>query len=171
MRIAMFGPPGAGKGTQAALLEDRLGLSSISTGNLLRSAMREKTPLGVEAEKYVTRGKLVPSSLVRRLAESAVAGAGFDDFILDGYVGGRIQCRLSPPGGDGPLYSIELTRELLIGGFELGWDGSAWRQVIADGGGVEALFSATLESTSAAGEEPSLDDEHLEQLKALGYIQ
>lgn len=85
MRIALFGPPGAGKGTQASILADTYDLKTISTGNLIREAMREGSELGEEARSYVTAGNLVPGELVRRLADSAIANAGFNNFILDGY--------------------------------------------------------------------------------------
>lgn len=85
MRIALFGPPGAGKGTQATIIEHRYGFRSISTGALIRAAMREGTPLGLEAQGFVEEGRLVPDDLVRRLAEEAVAECAFDGFILDGY--------------------------------------------------------------------------------------
>lgn len=85
MRLALFGPPGAGKGTQASRLVDRYDLTHISTGNLLRAAVRARTPLGREAAPYLDAGRLVPSDLVRRLAEEAIAAHEFDDFILDGY--------------------------------------------------------------------------------------
>jgi adenylate kinase len=85
MRIALFGPPGAGKGTQAARLVERLDISTISTGDLIRRAMREGTPLGQEARSYVQDGSLVPDGLVRRLAEAAVSAFTCDGFILDGY--------------------------------------------------------------------------------------
>lgn len=85
MRIALFGPPGAGKGTQASLLAERWGLRHISTGNLLREAIRSETPIGQKAAHYVRAGQLVPDELVRELAEEAIADAGYDDFVLDGY--------------------------------------------------------------------------------------
>lgn len=85
MRIALFGPPGAGKGTQAAFIEHRLGFRSISTGALIRSAIDAGTPIGEEARHYVEDGRLVPDDLVRRLAESAIEACDFDGFILDGY--------------------------------------------------------------------------------------
>lgn len=85
MRIALFGPPGAGKGTQAEQLVRRQGLVHVSTGDLLRTAMNEETPVGKEAKEYVTAGKLVPDELVRTLAEEAIAEHQFDDFVLDGY--------------------------------------------------------------------------------------
>ncbi|NNF03753.1 MAG: adenylate kinase [Rhodothermales bacterium] len=85
MRIALFGPPGAGKGTQASLLEQEFGLKSISTGNLIRGAIRNETQLGRIAESYVSSGDLVPDELVRDLANEAIADLDFRNFILDGY--------------------------------------------------------------------------------------
>ena len=74
-----------GKGTQAELLVERYDLKHISTGAILREAMKAQTPLGQEARRYVDAGRLVPSSLVRQLAEDAIAANGYDDFVLDGY--------------------------------------------------------------------------------------
>lgn len=85
MRIALFGPPGAGKGTQARLLVERFGLRHISTGVIIRAAMKAETPVGLEARKYVNQGRLVPDAVVRKLAEDAVAAQGYNDFVLDGY--------------------------------------------------------------------------------------
>lgn len=85
MRLIIFGPPGAGKGTQACLLEARRGLTHISTGDLLREAMSEETPLGEKARSYVEAGELVPDAVVRKLAERAIAEEDYDDFVLDGY--------------------------------------------------------------------------------------
>jgi adenylate kinase len=85
MRIALFGPPGAGKGTQAKKLTRHHGLSHISTGEILRAAIRHNTPVGIEAKKYMTAGKLVPDAVVRKLAEDAMAEQGYDQFVLDGY--------------------------------------------------------------------------------------
>ena len=85
MRLIIFGPPGAGKGTQAGLLEDRRGITQISTGDIFREAMSKETPLGKKAKSYVEAGELVPDELVRKLAEQAIADEGYDDFVLDGY--------------------------------------------------------------------------------------
>lgn len=85
MRIVLFGPPGAGKGTQSELLAERHGLWHITTGGLLRAAIEAETPLGVEAKRYINEGHLVPGPLVRQLAEKAMSSHGMDDFILDGY--------------------------------------------------------------------------------------
>lgn len=85
MRLIIFGPPGAGKGTQASLLEERRGLVQIATGDIIRSAIKNETPVGKEAKSYVEAGELVPDSVVRKLAENAIADEDYDDFILDGY--------------------------------------------------------------------------------------
>ena len=85
MRVVLFGPPGVGKGSQARFLSEREGIVHISTGILLRRAMREGSELGEKARVYMEAGRLVPGVLVRNLAESAVADAGFNRFVLDGY--------------------------------------------------------------------------------------
>ena len=85
MRIVLFGPPGVGKGSQASLLKDRCGMVHISTGIILRTAIREGNQVGKAAERLVKEGKLVPDAVVRRLAETAITEQGLDDFVLDGY--------------------------------------------------------------------------------------
>lgn len=85
MRLVIFGPPGAGKGTQATLLESRRGLIQIATGDIIRSAIKNETPVGKEAKAYVEAGELVPDEVVRKLAENAISDQGYDDFVLDGY--------------------------------------------------------------------------------------
>lgn len=85
MRIILFGPPGAGKGTQARRLEEHRGLEQVATGDIIRSAMKNETPAGKEAKSYVEKGELVPDEVVRKMAEAALADRDFDNFILDGY--------------------------------------------------------------------------------------
>lgn len=85
MRIVFLGPPGIGKGTQAALLARRRGLTHTSTGFLIRAAIEAGTPLGKKTQEYVQEGRLVPDEVVRELAESAIADQHFDKFVLDGY--------------------------------------------------------------------------------------
>ncbi|MFB9067813.1 adenylate kinase [Pseudofulvimonas gallinarii] len=86
MRIVLFGPPGSGKGTQAATLKDRLAVPHISTGDLLRAAVKAGTPLGQKVKSVMEAGQLVSDDLVLDLLEDRVAQ---DDaragFILDGY--------------------------------------------------------------------------------------
>lgn len=91
MRLVIFGPPGAGKGTQARLLEERRDIVQISTGDILREAMKEETPLGKKAKAYMDEGELVPDEVVRELAEQAIADEDYDDFVLDGYPRTRTQ--------------------------------------------------------------------------------
>jgi adenylate kinase len=85
MRLAFFGPPGAGKGTQSEYVSRKFDLRTISTGELIRTAIAEKSETGRQAEVYVHSGRLVPGELVRELANQAIADLGFDNFILDGY--------------------------------------------------------------------------------------
>lgn len=85
MRLVFLGPPGIGKGTQAALLARRRGLTHTSTGVIIRAAIKDDTEIGREAEKYVREGRLVPDRLVREMAEFAIATQNYDNFVLDGY--------------------------------------------------------------------------------------
>ena len=85
MKLIMLGAPGAGKGTQAAVLSEKLGIPAISTGNILRSAVKNGTPVGLQAKSYMDAGKLVPDDViigivVERLAEADCANG----YILDG---------------------------------------------------------------------------------------
>lgn len=86
MRLVMLGPPGAGKGTQAKRLAERLGVPHISTGDILRSAAAAGTPLGKEARRYMDDGGLVPDPVMVGLVEERLgqpdAGRGY---ILDGF--------------------------------------------------------------------------------------
>nr|WP_317324629.1 adenylate kinase [uncultured Flavonifractor sp.] len=85
MKIILLGAPGAGKGTQAEIISKKLGIPTISTGNILRAAVKAGTPIGLEAKSYMDAGKLVPDEVIigiiqERLAQSDCAGG----FILDG---------------------------------------------------------------------------------------
>ncbi len=85
MRIVFMGPPGAGKGTQARRLSAAYGLRHISTGDLIRAAIQQETPLGKKAKPYIETGQLVPDELVWELARAALAENQYDRFILDGF--------------------------------------------------------------------------------------
>ena len=101
MDLVLLGAPGAGKGTQGALLAERLGIPKIATGDMLREAVRQGTPLGLEARRFMDAGELVPDAVIlgmmrERLAETdAAAGAVFDGYprnaaqavALDGMLG------------------------------------------------------------------------------------
>lgn len=86
MRIVLVGPPGAGKGTQAALLSEKLGVPHISTGDLFRANISENTELGQTAKSYIDAGNLVPSSVTNDMvAERIGEGDAAEGFLLDGY--------------------------------------------------------------------------------------
>lgn len=85
MNLIFFGPPGAGKGTQSALLIDRMGMKHISTGDLFRAAIKNETKLGKEAKSYLDAGQLVPDSITIGLVEEVLRGLGGRSFILDGF--------------------------------------------------------------------------------------
>lgn len=86
MRLILLGPPGSGKGTQAKLLCQRLGLVQIGTGDILREAVRLGTPAGRLAEPYVKSGRLVPDSLVNELvADRFRRDDRPERFVMDGY--------------------------------------------------------------------------------------
>ena len=86
MRVVLLGPPGAGKGTQAQKLSEKLGIPQISTGDLFRENINSGTPLGLEAKRYLDAGDLVPSELTNKLVEDRIEQPdAADGFILDGY--------------------------------------------------------------------------------------
>lgn len=94
MRIVLLGAPGSGKGTQAALLVEQLGVPHISTGVLLRDAIKKETELGLKAKSIINRGELVSDDIMagiieERLSREDVAGG----FILDGYPRNLSQAR------------------------------------------------------------------------------
>lgn len=86
MRVILIGPPGAGKGTQAARLIERLGVPHLSTGDMLRAAVREGSDLGKRADSYMKRGELVPDDLVISMAIERIAQPDCKrGFLLDGF--------------------------------------------------------------------------------------
>jgi adenylate kinase len=86
MRLVLLGPPGAGKGTQAQKLVSRWGIVQLSTGDMLRAAVAEGSPLGLEAKEIMGRGELVPDRLVIDLIDARLNGAdAANGFILDGF--------------------------------------------------------------------------------------
>jgi adenylate kinase len=86
MRLILLGPPGSGKGTQAKLLSQRLGLEHIGTGDLLREAIRRETPVGLQARPFVESGGLVPDPVVNDLiAERFRRPDRPAKFVMDGY--------------------------------------------------------------------------------------
>jgi len=119
MRIVLLGPPGSGKGTQAALLVERLGVPHISTGALLRNAAKRGTELGLKAKALTDKGELVPDDVISDMIEERL---GRDDvangFILDGYPRNLAQARsldvllerLGQPVDDAILIDLDAER-------------------------------------------------------------
>jgi len=110
MRIILFGPPGSGKGTQGDLIEKRYGVPRISTGDLLRRAVLEKSALGKKAEAQMNRGKLVSDDIVEGLVRERIAApdcrAGY---VLDGFPRNLAQVRsLEAMDGSRPEMVIEI---------------------------------------------------------------
>jgi adenylate kinase len=86
VRLVLVGPPGAGKGTQAVRLAERLDVPHISTGDLFRANLSAMTPLGVEAKRYMDAGDLVPDDVTTRMVRSRLAEPdAAKGFILDGF--------------------------------------------------------------------------------------
>jgi adenylate kinase len=86
MRIMLLGSPGSGKGTQAKFITERFGIPQISTGDMLRAAVREGTPLGKEVKKIMDAGQLVPDDIMLRLIRERIAQPDCQrGFLLDGF--------------------------------------------------------------------------------------
>jgi len=86
MNLMVFGAPGAGKGTQAKFLIEKYGIPQISTGDILRAAIADKTDMGMEAKKFMEEGKLVPDSTIIGIIKDRLAQSDCKSgFILDGF--------------------------------------------------------------------------------------
>jgi adenylate kinase len=86
MILLFLGPPGSGKGTQSKILEKRLGVPHLSTGDMFRKALSEETPVGVQAKAYMDRGEYVPDAVVIDLIKERVSQSDCSSgFILDGF--------------------------------------------------------------------------------------
>jgi adenylate kinase len=84
--MLLMGPPGAGKGTQAKIVAERLGIPAISTGDIFRANMAEETELGLEAKRYVDAGEYVPDEVTNRMVRARLAEPdATKGFLLDGY--------------------------------------------------------------------------------------
>ena len=102
MKLILFGAPGAGKGTQAVKLATKYHIPHISTGEMFRQAIDHQTPMGIEAAKYITKGKLVPDDITVGIVKERLAQPDCKNgFILDGFprttsvsaAQGRRRCR------------------------------------------------------------------------------
>lgn len=85
-RVIFLGPPGAGKGTQAKMLADNWNIAHISTGDILRQALKDQTPLGIKAQGYMDKGELVPDELVQEMVQERLKQLDTQSgWILDGF--------------------------------------------------------------------------------------
>lgn len=115
-RLVFVGPPGAGKGTQAAILARELGIVHLSTGDVLRSAVSERTDLGIQAEGFMRAGQLVPDPLVLKIIDANLhrpsAKAGF---LLDGFPRNVAQAKaLANLTSLDRVIAFEIPEELLL---------------------------------------------------------
>lgn len=95
MRIILLGPPGAGKGTQAAKIEQRYNVPHISTGDIFRSNISRQTPIGLEAKSYIDQGLLVPDELTLKIVEDRLSEPDCEKgFLLDGFPRTLIQAEV-----------------------------------------------------------------------------
>lgn len=109
MRLILMGPPGAGKGTQGEILEKKLGVNTISTGLMLRTAIKEQTEVGKMAEQYINDGKLVPDEVIVAIVKERLAQADCEKgFILDGFPRTTAQAEALDAAG------VEIDKVLLL---------------------------------------------------------
>ena len=107
MRMALLGPPGCGKGTQGAVLRERFGSAHVSTGELLRAAVKDGSELGVAAAAVMAEGKLVPADRVLRLVDEHLHGHGRDNYRLDGFPRTRAQASAFATASDSGSYELD----------------------------------------------------------------
>ena len=117
VKLILLGAPGAGKGTQADILSRRCGIPTISTGNILRAAMKNGTPIGLKAKEYVESGRLVPDDVIIGIVEERLAEPDCaNGYILDGMPRTIRQAEAHEEGGvdiDNAL-SIEISDETIM---------------------------------------------------------
>ena len=109
MKLIMLGAPGAGKGTQAAELKEKLSIPAISTGAIIRNAIKSGTQVGIEAKEYIDNGQLVPDDVVIRLLDDRISMPDcVNGFILDGFPRTIAQAKALDEKGVGIDYVISL---------------------------------------------------------------
>lgn len=86
MRIVLLGAPGAGKGTLAKKISEKFGISHVSTGDILRSELKDNTEFGIKANEYVKEGRLVPDELIIEIVRNKIEKEGLEsEFLMDGF--------------------------------------------------------------------------------------
>ena len=117
MKLILLGAPGAGKGTQAEILCKKLGIPTISTGNILRAAIKEGTPTGLKAKSYIDAGKLVPDEVIIGIVHERLAQDDCKNgYILDGVPRTIAQAEALEKAGIGfdAVVSIEISEEEIL---------------------------------------------------------
>jgi adenylate kinase len=115
INLILFGPPGAGKGTQSAQLIDKYSLTHISTGDLFRKHLKEGTPLGKLAQDYMSKGNLVPDKVVIDMVDDKIKNSGeIGGIIFDGFPRTRAQAEALDQLLDAKKAPIKVLVELMV---------------------------------------------------------
>ncbi len=115
MKLILLGAPGAGKGTQAAMLEEKYKIPQISTGDILRASVKEKTSMGVKAKEFMDKGSLVPDEVVVGIIEERIVKPDCENgFILDGFPRNTAQADALSAMLDKNGENIDLVASILV---------------------------------------------------------